>query len=227
MVRALLRQDDGANAKDTSALGVKPGLVMHAAALYDLTVWIMTFGRERAFRERILEWARLQSGETVLDVGCGTGALAIAAKQRVGSAGEVHGVDASPEMLARADKKSRKAGSEVTLMQAAAQELPFPDAQFDVVLTTLMLHHLPRKAREQCAREIARVLKPSGRVLAVDFSAPAREQRGFLSHFHRRGHIDPGDIAVILGGAGLNVVESGAVGFQDLQFAVATPSRGT
>ncbi len=59
--------------------------------------------------------------------------------------------------------------------QAPAQALPFPDSQFDVALSTLMLHHLPRNTREQCGREIARVLKPGGRLLAVDFSAPARE----------------------------------------------------
>src|SRR6266849_5301867 len=113
-------QHDMANATNTSAMAVNPGLVIHAAARYDLTVWLMTFGRERAFRDMILQLARLQPGETVLDVGCGTGTLAIAAKRRVGPAGVVYGIDASPEMLARADKKSRKPGSKVILKQAAA-----------------------------------------------------------------------------------------------------------
>ena len=75
------------------------GLVLHKAALYDLTVWLMTLGQERSFREKILRLARLEQGESVLDVGCGTGSLAIAAKRQVGPAGTVCGIDASPEKV--------------------------------------------------------------------------------------------------------------------------------
>jgi ubiquinone/menaquinone biosynthesis C-methylase UbiE len=127
-------------------------LVLHSAALYDLQVWLVTLGRERVFREKILRLARLQPGEAVLDVGCGTGTLAIAAKRHVGPTGAVYGIDASPEMLARAEKKARKTGVDVVLKDAMAQALPFPDAQFDAVLSTVILHHLPRKARQQAPR---------------------------------------------------------------------------
>ena len=158
---------------------------------------------------------------TGLDVGCGTGTLAIAAKRQVGPTGTVHGIDASPEMLARAEKKARKAGVEVVLKNAIAQALPFPDAQFDVVLTTIMLHHLPRKARQQCAAEMRRVLKPGGRVLAVDFGLAARAQKGLLAHFHRHGSVKLPDMIGLLSEAGLNSVGSGAVGIRDLQFVLA------
>lgn len=200
------------------------GLVLHRAAAYDLFVRLMTGGRERAFRERILRLAGLARGEAVLDVGCGTGTLAIAAKRLAGAAGKVHGIDASPEMLARAAKKARRAGMDVAFTQAPAQTLPFPDASFDLVLSTVMLHHLPRPGRAQCAREMRRVLKPGGRVLVADF-AVARE-KGLLAHLHQRhGHVKLEDIAALLGAAGLAVEESGPVGFRSLQFVLATAPR--
>ena len=206
---------------DQNATPSAKGAVLHSAALYDLQVWLVTLGRERAFREKILQLARLQPGEAVLDVGCGTGTLAIAAKRHVGPTGTVYGIDPSPEMLARAEKKARKAGVEVLLKNAMAQALPFPDAQFDAVLSTVMLHHLPRKGRQQCAAEMRRVLKPGGRVLAVDFGLAAREQKGLLAHFHRHGSVKLPDMIGLLSEAGLNSVGSGAVGIRDLQFVLA------
>src|SRR5215831_16169862 len=106
--------------------GVSGLIVGLSAALYDGPVWVMTWGRARAFREKLLRFARLQPGETVLDVGCGTGSLAIAAKMQAGPAGKVYGIDASPEMLARARKKARKAGVEVTFEQAPGRRCLFP-----------------------------------------------------------------------------------------------------
>jgi ubiquinone/menaquinone biosynthesis C-methylase UbiE len=200
------------------------GSVLHAAAGYDWLVWFFMFGRERIFRERVLRLARVEPGESVLDVGCGTGTLAIAAKRQVGPSGSVYGIDASPEMIARANRKARKASVEVFFKNAVAEALPFPDAHFDAVLSTLMLHHLPRKTRQQCAREIRRVLKPRGRVLAVDFANAARERRSLVGHFHRHDHVDIGEIIAVLSEADLKTVEIGAVGISDLQFALAVPS---
>src|SRR5262245_61466169 len=119
------------------------GYVLHWAARYDLLVWLLTRGRDRAFRERLIALARVRSGEAVLDVGCGTGTLAIVAKDHVGDAGTVLGIDASPEMIERAVSKAARAGVDVEFKTAVGEALPFPDAQFDVVLRTLMLADLP------------------------------------------------------------------------------------
>jgi ubiquinone/menaquinone biosynthesis C-methylase UbiE len=201
----------------------KPGLLLHAAVTYDLLIWLVTLGRERAFREEMLRLAHLKPGESVLDVGCGTGSLAISAKRQVGPTSTVCGLDASPEMIARAERKARKGHVDVGFKIAFAQSLPFPDAQFDVVLTTMMLHHLPKKGRGELAGEIRRVLKPSGRVLAIDFGATARDRKSFLDHFHRRhGHVEFKEIIALFNDAGLEIAESGAVGMRDLEFVLAT-----
>src|SRR6476661_1203205 len=100
------------------------GRVLHRAAGYDLLVWLLTRGREARFRDRLVTLARVQSGESILDVGCGTGSLAIAAKHRVGAAGQVYGVDASSEMIGRASKKARKRGIDVVFQLAIAEALP-------------------------------------------------------------------------------------------------------
>lgn len=199
-----------------------PGIVLHRALLYDVFLWLVSLGRESVYREKTLDVAKLKPGESVLDIGCGTGTLAIAAKRRVGPTGKVHGVDASPEMLVRACKKANKAGAEVVLQNGVVEALPFPDGQFDIVLSTVMLHHLGRKVRQQCAQEVRRVLKPGGRVLAVDFARPAEGKKGLLDHFHHHGYVNLDDMVALLTEVGLKTVESGAVGIGDLYFVLAT-----
>jgi ubiquinone/menaquinone biosynthesis C-methylase UbiE len=213
--------DDMATSERQVAL-TTGGIVLHKPRFYDFLAWAMMLGRERIFREKVLDLARLQSGETVLDVGCGTGTLAIAARRRVGSAGVVYGIDASPEMLRRAGQKARDAGLHIVFQNDAIEALSFPNASFDVVLSTLMFHHLPRKLREEGAREIRRVLKPGGRVIIVDFEGPARHG-GLLSRIHRgHGHVSLAEINNVVSQAGLSVVESGAVDIRNLHFTLAT-----
>ena len=198
------------------------GIVLHSAArYYDMLSWWMTRGRERAFRERLVDLAGIEPGEAVLDIGCGTGSLALAAKQRVGARGEVNGIDASPEMIGKARRKAVKAGATVVFETGVAETLPFPEARFDVVLSTLMLHHLPRPARQQCLREARRVSRPGGRLLVVDFESSSRQERGLLGRMHRHGGVSLDEIVQLVVDAGFRVVRKGPVGLRNLQFVLA------
>jgi ubiquinone/menaquinone biosynthesis C-methylase UbiE len=148
------------------------GHTIHWATLYDVMFALLTGGRERTLRARIVALADLSPGARVLDVGCGTGGLAIAAAERVRPTGTVHAVDASPAMVARARHRAARAGVAVTVEVAPVEALPFPAGAFDAVLSSLMLHHLPEDLRAQAFAEIRRVLRAGGRLLAVDFEPP-------------------------------------------------------
>ena len=191
------------------------------AKRYDLLITLLTLGREGALRERMLDLGNVAPGESMLDVGCGTGTLAIAAKRRVGT-GAVRGIDASPEMIARARKKASRANVDVAFEVASAEALPFSDRQFDVVSSTVMLHHLRRAARQACVREIRRVLKSGGRLLVVDFGVKGAGHRGPLAHFHKHGRVKLDDLVSLVADAGLDVVGSGHTGVGSLFFVVGT-----
>lgn len=203
-----------------------PGAVLHAALSYDVMLWFVTRGRESAFRERLLDLAQVQQGEAVVDVGCGTGTMAILAKHRVGAMGRVWGIDASPEMITRAKVKAENRGIDVRFQNVTAQALPFPESSFDATLSTLMLHHLGHKGRMDLAREMRRVLRPGGRALIVDFATPTRKRTGILKHFrHGHGGVEPGEVIRVLEDVGLEVIGSGAVGAMDLHFVLAAKPR--
>lgn len=105
---------------------------------------------------------KVRPDDDVLDMGCGTGRFTIPLAERARS---VSGLDMSPMMLAAARKKLAGRGLEADLHEGDMADLPFPDASFDVVVSMLALMHIPRQDRQQVFREVARVLRPGGRLL--------------------------------------------------------------
>jgi len=202
---------------------VVSGTLIHSARGYDFIIWLFTLGRERRLREAMLESAALSPGAAVLDIGCGTGTLAIAAKRRVGAQGVVTGIDASEPMLVRARRKARKARQDVTFELASADALPFADGSFDVLLCSVMLHHLPRRMRPQMMQEARRVLSPNGRLIAIEFGAGVPNQNSLISNMHRAAHIQPDALAQLVTDAGMRVVRQSALGMLDLHAVIAQP----
>src|SRR4051812_41178754 len=119
------------------------GLVLRRHAwFYDAVIALMSLRYGRSHVRALLGVAALQPGEHVLDIGCGTGALASAAAREVGAAGKIEGLDASEQMIAVARRKAANADLPARFTIGTAEALPFADGQFDVVFSTLMLHHL-------------------------------------------------------------------------------------
>ncbi len=111
------------------------------------------------------------SHKKVLDVGCGTGSMALIIKQAYPAA-EVVGLDGDPQILENARRKARSRGLEIRFDQGMSFDLPYPNESFDAVLTTMMLHHLSRDDKQTTAREMYRVLRPGGRLFGADFAEP-------------------------------------------------------
>ena len=148
----------------------KPALRFAAlTSLFDPVVAAMS--REQAFKRLAIEHAAIQAGDTVLDLGCGTGTLAIMAHADQPAAAYT-GLDADPSILERARAKADAANAPVTFTDGLADELPYDQASFDVVVTTLFFHHLDDPTKRATATEILRVLKPGGRLVVADFGRP-------------------------------------------------------
>jgi SAM-dependent methyltransferase len=147
------------------------GLTLNwAAPWYDTVCSILGLGK--LFRDRTLAVASLRPGDHVLDVGCGTGVLTRRAADAVGPAGEVWGIDPAPDMIRIAMQGATQTRNSGRFRVAATEALPFEDASFDAVLASLVIHHLPPDLKSAGLREIRRVLKPGGHLIAVDFDRP-------------------------------------------------------
>ncbi|MBI1854448.1 MAG: class I SAM-dependent methyltransferase [Chloroflexi bacterium] len=137
--------------------------------LYDpLLKWGM---REENCKRRLIERAGVQPGQHVLDLGCGTGTLTVMLKQ---SAPEAHitGVDGDEEVLAIAKTKAEQARVDIKWDYGLAYNLPYPDRSFDVVVSSLVIHHLTSADKVRAFQEVRRVLRPAGGFYILDFGRP-------------------------------------------------------
>ena len=142
--------------------------LIHWARAYDLTNGLLGRRRKR-LREMFADDLELQAGDRVLDVGCGTGQLAMTFAERVAPTGSVAGIDAAPEMIKRATSQARKQKLPIAFQVAFAQRLPFPNGSFHAVACTLVLHHVAEDDQQSAVQEMHRVLKPGGRLLIAEF----------------------------------------------------------
>jgi ubiquinone/menaquinone biosynthesis C-methylase UbiE len=186
------------------------GLILKGGWRYDLHGWLTDIfvfrGKVRELRQKTANLAQLQPGEKVLDVGCGTGTLAIEVARRVGRAGHVAGIDPGAQQIAHARAQAARRNLPIDFQIGVIEQLPFPDQTFDVVFSTLMMHHLPTPLKRQGLAEIARVLKPGGRLVIADFKHK-QERAGQAARFHAGGSRIQ-DLAAIVSDAGFQQVET-------------------
>lgn len=201
------------------------GHLIRWASFYDGFANIITLGRISWLRRMTIDQALLEPGENILDVGCGTGSVTIPAKMKVGERGRAAGIDPAPEMITVARQKASRARLEIDFRVGVIEALPFPDGTFDVVTSSLMMHHLPENLQIKGLSEIRRVLKPGGRLLIADMMRPDTSlwKRFFTSlALHRDLQFGLEDLSQMLREAGFEGIKKLEARFLTIWFVRAT-----
>jgi demethylmenaquinone methyltransferase/2-methoxy-6-polyprenyl-1,4-benzoquinol methylase len=152
---------------------------------YDRANDAMTFGLAHRWRRQLVRWSGAAAGDRVLDCATGTGDLALEFKRAAGPRGSVTGTDFCAEMLEKAPPKAAAAGLEIEFKIADAMNLPFPDAGFDIASIAYGIRNVadPKRALS----EMARVVKPGGRVMVLETGdAPSGALKGLFEFYFRR-----------------------------------------
>lgn len=172
------------------------------ASFYDVVAFPI-----RGLRRKVASLVDLKPGSRVLDVATGTGSQALAFAEQ---AGEVVGIDLSEAMLRVARRKNRF--SNVTFQRADAVKLPFGDGSFDAACVSFALHEMPASIRDRVVREMARVTKPGGVAVVVDYGLPRNRVASWLAYhivkLYERDHYATfvrSDVAGLIESAGLRV----------------------
>lgn len=187
--------------------------------LYDPLTRVLGVG---SLHRRLLEQADVRPGHRVLEIGCGTGNLALRTKAAQPTASVV-GLDPDRPALTLARRKSRRRRLDVQWDHGYADALPYPDASIDRVLSSLMLHHVPADTQVRALREVRRVLRPGGELHLLDLVRP---HTGRLRHARRHApqQLHP-DLGSLLRDAGFTAVAE--TGRQTRRFGPIASYRAT
>jgi len=206
------------------------GRLIRWAFFYDGLINLMTLGQMRRLRQMTVDHAQIHPGQSVLDVGCGTGAVTIPAKLKVGNKGTAFGIDPASDMIGIARQKAKRAGLEIDFRVGVIESLPFADETFDVVTSSLMMHHLPENLRVEGLSEIWRTLKPGGSLLIAEMRRPSESafKKFFTSVVLHHGHVVEfglQDLPTLLEKAGFEEIEQMDTHFLTIGFVQAKKSE--
>ncbi|HEY7609995.1 MAG TPA: methyltransferase domain-containing protein [Alphaproteobacteria bacterium] len=216
-----------APAQDAAAPATAGVLIEWMVPFYDALCRLVGLGR--AFRRHTLSLAEVGPGARVLDAGCGTGVLTRLAAALVGPSGAAIGIDPGPKMIRRARRDATRTRSAARFELAAVERLPFPDASFDAVFLSAVLHHLTPDLKRTGLAEILRVLRPGGRLVVADIDRPVGILGVLFRLFRHHPTIGPQvreGISALLASAGFAPVAAAGRWNSALAFWVATKPAG-
>src|SRR5512137_362406 len=223
-----MEQNDSANKQvdEDQAMKSQMEKMVHS---YDSYMKVMTFGRERTLRKTTVSLAQVKPGDCVLEVGCGTGTLTLAAKRQAGPSGKVFGIDIIPGMIELSQRKAAQANEDVTFQLGSMDDIPFPANQFDVVMCSFMIFHMSETKRSKGIAEIYRVLKPQGRLLVLALALPAQPVQRAIAQRLLGGMLqhDLRELLPLMEASGFSDVEIAPVRFRILGLSVLAFVRGS
>lgn len=196
---------------------------------YDSYMRIMTFGREGTLRKTTVNLAQVKPGDSVLEVGCGTGTLTLAAKRQAGPEGKAFGIDIIPGMIELSQRKAVQANEDITFQLGSIDDIPFSKNKFDVVMCSFMIFHMSEKTRRKGIEEIHRVLKPQGQLLVLDLALPTRPVQRAIAQMFFGGMLqhDLRELLPLMEGSGFSDVEFAPANFRILGLSILAFVRGS
>ena len=196
---------------------------------YDSYMKKVTFGRERILREETVNLAQVKAGDCVLEIGCGTGTLTLAAKRKAGPSGKAFGIDTIPGMIEASQRKAAEANEDITFQPGSIDNIPFSANQFDVVMCSFMIFHMSETTRRKGIAEIQRVLKPQGRLLVLDMALPAQPLPRAIAKMLFGGMLEHElqELRPLMEASGFSNIEIAPAKFRVLGLSVLSYVRGS